>query len=37
MNMINKIEKITEKTRELVNIFFVQNWYSTDMSVRGKI
>ena len=37
MNMINKIEKITEKTRELVNNFFVQNWYSTDMSVRGKI
>ena len=37
MNMINKIEKITEKTRELANKFFIENWYSTDMSVRGEI
>ena len=37
MNMINKIEKITERTRELANKFFIENWYSTDMSVRGEI
>lgn len=35
--MIDKIEKITDKTRELVNQFFLENWYSTDMSIRGEI
>lgn len=35
--MINKIERITDKTRELVNQFFIKNWYSTDMSIRGEI
>ena len=35
--MINKIEKITEQTREKVNQFFIDNWYSTDMSIRGQI
>lgn len=31
------IERITNDTRELVNQFFIDNWYSTDMSIRGKI
>lgn len=35
--MIDNIEKITERTRELANKFFIENWYSTDMSVRGEI
>ena len=35
--MIDKIEKITDKTRELVNKFFIENWYSTDLSIRGEI
>ena len=35
--MINKIEKITEQTRELVNKFFIDNWYSTDISMGDKI
>ena len=35
--MINKIEKITAQTREKVNQFFIDNWYSTDMSIRGQI
>lgn len=35
--MIDKIERITYKTRELVNQFFIENWCSTDMSIRGKI
>ena len=35
--MIDNIEKITERTRELVNKFLIENWYSTDMSVRGDI
>lgn len=35
--MINKIEKITEKNRNLLNQFFIENWYSTDISVRGEI
>ena len=35
--MIDKIERISEKTRKLVNQFFIENWYSTDMSLRGEI
>lgn len=35
--METKIEKILEGTRDLVNKFFVENWYSTDMSIRGEI
>ena len=35
--MIDKIERITYKTRELVNQFFIENWYSTNMSIRGEI
>ena len=35
--MINNIERITEKTRNIVNQFFIDNWFSTDMSIRGKI
>lgn len=31
------IERITNDTRELVNQFFIDNWYSTDMSIRGEI
>ena len=33
----NEIEKITENDRVLVNNFLIDNWYSTDISVRGKI
>ena len=35
--MIGNIERISDKTRNLVNQFFIDNWYSTDMSIRGKI
>lgn len=35
--MISKIERISDKTRNLVNQFFIDNWYSTDMSIRGEI
>ena len=35
--MINRIERISNKTRNLVNQFFIDNWFSTDMSVRGEI
>ena len=35
--MIDKIERITYKTRKLVNQFFIENWYSTNMSIRGEI
>lgn len=35
--MLNKIERITNKTRELVNQFFIDNWFSTEMSIRGEI
>ena len=35
--MIEKIKKITEKTRGLVNQFLIENWYSTDMLIRGEI
>ncbi len=35
--MINNIERISSKTRNIVNQFFIDNWFSTDMSVRGKI
>lgn len=35
--MINKIERISNKTRNLVNQFFIDNWFSTDMSIRGEI
>ena len=32
-----KIEEITEINRELVNNFFIENWFSTEMSIRGEI
>lgn len=35
--MIENIERISNKTRELVNQFFIDNWFSTDMSIRGEI
>ena len=35
--MIDKIERISNETRELVNQFFIDNWFSTDMSIRGEI
>lgn len=35
--MINKIERISNKTRNLVNQLFIDNWFSTDMSIRGEI
>lgn len=35
--IIDKIERITYKTRELVNQFLIENWYSTDMIIRGEI
>ena len=35
--MINKIERISNETRDLVNQFFIDNWFSTDMSIRGEI
>lgn len=34
--MIDKIEKITEQTREVVNQFFIDNWHSTDISIGGR-
>ena len=37
INMINKIERISNETRDLVNQFFIDNWFSTDMSIRGEI
>lgn len=35
--MENIIEKITENTRDLVNQFLIDNWCSTDISIRGEI
>ena len=35
--MIEKIERISNETRALVNQFFIDNWFSTDMSIRGEI
>ena len=35
--MLDKIERISAETRNLVNQFFIDNWFSTDMSVRGEI
>lgn len=35
--MIENIERISNETRDLVNQFFIDNWYSTDMSIRGEI
>ena len=35
--MIDNIERISNETRQLVNQFFIDNWYSTDMSIRGEI
>ena len=35
--MIENIERISNETRDLVNQFFVDNWFSTDMSIRGEI
>ena len=36
-NIKEKIEIINEKNRAIVNQFFIDNWFSTDMSIRGKI
>ena len=35
--MEDKIERITEKNRNLVNYFLIDNWFSTDISIRGEI
>lgn len=35
--MIENIERISNETRGLVNQFFIDNWFSTDMSIRGEI
>ena len=35
--MIENIKRISNETRDLVNQFFIDNWFSTDMSIRGKI
>lgn len=35
--MLKKIERITDRTREMVNQFFIENWFSTDISIRGEI
>ena len=35
--MIDRIERITNETRSLVNQFLIDNWFSSDMSVRGEI
>ena len=35
--MIENIERISNETRELVNQFFIDNWFSTDISIRGEI
>lgn len=35
--MKDKIERITEKNRNLVNYFLIDNWFSTDISIRGEI
>lgn len=35
--MIENIEKISNETRDLVNQFFIDNWFSTDMNIRGEI
>lgn len=35
--MLDKIDIITDKTRRLVNQFLIDNWFSTDISIRGEI
>lgn len=35
--MISKIERISNETRDIVNQFFMDNWFSTDMSIRGEV
>ena len=35
--MINRIERISKETRNIVNQFFIDNWFSTDMNIRGEI
>lgn len=35
--MIENIERISNEKRALVNQFFIDNWFSTDMSIRGEI
>ena len=32
-----KIESITSQTREMVNKFFIDNWFSTNMCIRGQV
>ena len=31
------IERISNATRQLVNIFLINNWYSTEINVRGEV
>ena len=35
--MIENIERISNETRNLVNQFLIDNWFSTDISIRGQI
>ena len=35
--MIETIERISNETRNLVNQFLIDNWFSTDISIRGEI
>ena len=35
--MIENIERISNDTRNMVNQFFIDNWFSTDMSIIGEI
>lgn len=35
--MIENIERISNETRDLVNQFLIDNWFSTDISIRGEI
>lgn len=35
--MIEYIERISNETRDLVNQFLIDNWFSTDISIRGEI
>lgn len=35
--MLNKIERISNETRNLVNQFLIDNCFSTDISLRGEI
>lgn len=32
-----KIEIVNKDNRNLVNKFFIDNWFSTDMDLRGEV